>query len=538
MVLIGLLVAAVVSLVLGLALASTVWLVVSLVASLAAGITLYTVVRTQRAGKIDEPVAPVPARSPAAATAEATAGARKSAPALVPAAASPALQTQAREEPVPTPELSTGANRPSGVWVVDGRPAYHLESCDTIADSPAEVIPLAQAVADGFTPCPHCAPPQSDAGPSRPSGLQVWVADGYPEYHLPDCADLAGLTAEPIPHEQALEDGFQPCVVCNPDAVFAGGFAAPHGATQVWVADGFPDYHLPGCRVLADLPGEPIPFEQAIEDGFTPCAACRPTAPGGRAGASAADVWVVDGRPAYHRRDCADIVGVGPEAIPHRQAVEDGFVPCPHCTPDDAHPARAGAAAVWVVDGHPDYHRPDCRSLAGLDPEPITHDQATEDGFTPCPACDPDGARAAAVLAVPEVVAEPEPVAEPAVAVEPAVAAEPEVATSPETAAEPAEAETAPEPVAEPEPIAEPVAAPESMAEPVAEPEAAAEPIAATAAPGVAASGESKQVWVRNGRPRYHTEDCLIIKGQEVTAISLDQAVADGFQPCSLCARP
>ena len=50
------------------------------------------------------------------------------------------------------------------------------------------------------------------------------------------------------------------------------------------------------------------------------------------------DVWVVDGRPRYHRKGC-DIMHDQPaEAIPLSQAAEDGFIPCSLCEPD-----RAGA---------------------------------------------------------------------------------------------------------------------------------------------------------------------------------------------------
>jgi hypothetical protein len=48
------------------------------------------------------------------------------------------------------------------------------------------------------------------------------------------------------------------------------------------------------------------------------------------------DVWVVDGRPRYHRKDC-DIMHDQPaEAIPLSQAPEDGFIPCSLCEPDRA----------------------------------------------------------------------------------------------------------------------------------------------------------------------------------------------------------
>jgi hypothetical protein len=49
----------------------------------------------------------------------------------------------------------------------------------------------------------------------------VWVIDGHPRYHLASCAFLNGRDCEPIPLRQACEDGFSPCVLCNPDQALA-----------------------------------------------------------------------------------------------------------------------------------------------------------------------------------------------------------------------------------------------------------------------------------------------------------------------------
>lgn len=51
------------------------------------------------------------------------------------------------------------------------------------------------------------------------------------------------------------------------------------------------------------------------------------------------EVWVVDGRPRYHRRRCEFIDGQDSEAIPLSQAAEDGFIACSLCEP-----TRPGAA--------------------------------------------------------------------------------------------------------------------------------------------------------------------------------------------------
>ena len=58
----------------------------------------------------------------------------------------------------------------------------------------------------------------------------------------------------------------------------------------------------------------------------------------------------------------------------------------------------------------------------------------------------------------------------------------------------------------------------------------------ATSPTGTGSSGGTR-VWVVDGRPRFHAQDCLIIKGQTAEPMAQDEAEADGFQPCSLCQR-
>jgi len=134
-------------------------------------------------------------------------------------------------------------------------------------------------------------------------------------------------------------------------------------------------------------------------------------------GTRSGEVWVIDGRPDYHRPGCTQLSGTDAEPIPRSQALEDGFAPCGSCTPD-AHetavpsspappgpgaggspgsasgsPSGAGADAVWVVDGRPRYHRADCMIISGQHAEPVPHAQASADGFMPCTLCEPDTAR-------------------------------------------------------------------------------------------------------------------------------------------------
>jgi clumping factor A len=45
---------------------------------------------------------------------------------------------------------------------------------------------------------------------------EVLVVDGRPRYHLADCPHLVGRLTEPIPVNEAVELGFSPCGLCRP----------------------------------------------------------------------------------------------------------------------------------------------------------------------------------------------------------------------------------------------------------------------------------------------------------------------------------
>ncbi|MBE7188807.1 hypothetical protein, partial [Jatrophihabitans endophyticus] len=464
-------------------------------------------------------------------------------------------------EPAPVVAATTAVDE---VWVVDGRPDFHVAGCSLLqgdaAGGAGEAIPRAQALEDGFAPCAVCRPdvpggaaPESTAElPSAPTLTfaavgepapdaapagagqdepQVWVVDGYPEYHVEGCSELAGLPAETVPYEQALDDGFQPCVVCDPDrqpvSVAAAGASGTSGAgasagspatvpaanddgvhderttdddhakvgtmaaTEVWVVDGFPDYHRSDCPRLEGTDSEAIPHDQAVEDGFAECTVCRPEA------AEAPEYP----QPEDSTADTSD--GAAEDA--HADARDEAAGSTPETTsepePEAEAPAEAPAAAsaldstrglaevpstpivdVWVVDGFPDYHRGDCPRLTGMDSEPIPHDQAVEDGFAECTVCRPEAAEA------PEYP-QPEP-----------------LATS-EPAAEPSQDSTGTAETAETSPAA-----------------------AGTGAP-------ADDVWVVDGFPDYHRSDCPRLAGTDSEPIPHDQAVEDGFAECTVC-RP
>jgi hypothetical protein len=185
-----------------------------------------------------------------------------------------------------TPAIAITAD--TRVWVVDGLPEFHAEDCGQLAGRHAEAVPFAQAVEDGFTECPRCSPV---VGAME---TQVWVLDGRPDYHLASCSRIAHADSAAVPRSQAVADGFAACEVCHPDRIVAAEpvvaatgptpagpdstFEAPRAAaSSVWVVDGRPRYHLQDCLIIKDQGAEPIPLAQATEDGFMPCSMCEPS---------------------------------------------------------------------------------------------------------------------------------------------------------------------------------------------------------------------------------------------------------------------
>ena len=73
----------------------------------------------------------------------------------------------------PAEFLSTGevarlVRLPGEVLVVDGHPRFHLPDCPHLVGREDEPLPVAEAVALGFTPCAHCAAATTLLAEARP----------------------------------------------------------------------------------------------------------------------------------------------------------------------------------------------------------------------------------------------------------------------------------------------------------------------------------------------------------------------------------
>nr|WP_240939731.1 hypothetical protein [Planosporangium flavigriseum] len=135
-------------------------------------------------------------------------GQREPATAVIPAARvgadEPAVLEEARERDpsVVVPEsvipAQGGASGRRREFLLDNA----SEATDD-EDPPDE--PVAQRVPDG------------DAAEVARMSNEVLVIDGRPRYHLAGCVHLLGRTSEPLPVSEAVELGFTPCGLCEPD---------------------------------------------------------------------------------------------------------------------------------------------------------------------------------------------------------------------------------------------------------------------------------------------------------------------------------
>jgi len=97
-------------------------------------------------------------------------------------------------EQVPIPGQATGARHLE----------FDLEEDTDDEDPPDE--PAAQLV----TP--------ADADRVSRMSAEVLVIDGRPRYHQAGCVHLLGRESEPLPVSEAVELGFTPCSLCEPDS--------------------------------------------------------------------------------------------------------------------------------------------------------------------------------------------------------------------------------------------------------------------------------------------------------------------------------
>lgn len=120
------------------------------------------------------------------------------------------------------------AREPVHAGATAGR-SESLEGRDTGGGAPTVAIPSQGSLPQETEPAtedelePADEPPAqqvSSADAARVSRMltEVLVVDGRPRYHLSGCVHLLGRESEPLPVAEAVELGFTPCGLCEPDS--------------------------------------------------------------------------------------------------------------------------------------------------------------------------------------------------------------------------------------------------------------------------------------------------------------------------------
>jgi hypothetical protein len=138
---------------------------------------------------------------------------------------------------------------------------------------PQDRAATTEAATESF---PAVAPPQGRPGPEMgashpamgpPTGLGAPPPADVP-IPPPMDTDLRddGIVDEDDPPDEPARQQVSPA-----DAARVARISTP-----VMVVDGRPRYHLPGCVHMLGRDSEPLPVAEAVELGFTPCSLCEP----------------------------------------------------------------------------------------------------------------------------------------------------------------------------------------------------------------------------------------------------------------------
>jgi hypothetical protein len=237
-VILALLVASLAFLILGLMVSSPVWVVASLATSVVAVLAIRAARRRTEATPaqaVESPFAPTVVAEPAV-------------------AAEPAIPAE------------PAAVEFSGPARIDARRRTVRRQAETTPDVPTEATAVAEPVSE---PIVEPTVPLVRARFGRK--LVAADTDWHPE------VEVAELAVEPEVVVMESGDSVGDEDEDPEDEPAAAHTTAPlpqRGADTVWVVDGRPRYHLGSCSFLSGRQPEPIPLDQAVEDGFTPCSLC------------------------------------------------------------------------------------------------------------------------------------------------------------------------------------------------------------------------------------------------------------------------
>jgi len=147
------------------------------------------------------------------------------------------------------------------VYVMEGESMYHLAGCPLLDDTKT-AIPKSDAIEQGYTPCLRC---NSDVPPGVP---HVYVNPGETVYHRALCPNLADDKLL-MPKAEAIEQGYTPCPECAITERIPGAivYICPDYGE---VYHGAGCSYLEECNRV-----EAVTIWEAYSRGFTPCDRCN-----------------------------------------------------------------------------------------------------------------------------------------------------------------------------------------------------------------------------------------------------------------------
>ncbi|MCW2937303.1 MAG: hypothetical protein JWN00_288 [Actinomycetia bacterium] len=331
--------------------------------------------------------------------------------------------------------------------------------------------------------------------------------------------------------------------------------------SPVFVVRGRKRYHLESCRQLAGRDKEDLTYEEALEEGFSPCTACLPdTALAARAAMSAGEPAAADDLSegqspviagGLSRSAAASQPGAFGTRTPEWDLppVQSGFEAPVAFAPEEQDPVGGvpAPAAPWEVpswgrspltDPIPEAAPVEEPATAELSAVPGSFDQELSWEVVPPRHSEPEPEHEPAIVDFRSAETETETETETGTEVEivPVAEVEAEVETEVEAEGDPLGAEAWPEPVETPAPEPEPAHA--ETAE--FEPERAVDETVPAAAAQVPTETGAPRVRILSGTKRYHRPDCALIEdigeeAEDLETLSRDEAKERGCTPCLVC---
>ncbi|MDI6104490.1 hypothetical protein QLQ12_38465 [Actinoplanes sp. NEAU-A12] len=155
------------------------------------------------------------------------------------------------------------AVEPDPVDAEAARAAGARDTATRLGDRGDRGVPVAADYADSDSTADSLSRPAAATPAGDGSGEHAWRPSAAEPAEQPDEFDEPG---DDDPDDEPLPQSVRPA-----DAVMVARFD-----TEVLVVDGRPRYHMADCPHLVGRLTEPLPANEAVSLGFSPCGLCRP----------------------------------------------------------------------------------------------------------------------------------------------------------------------------------------------------------------------------------------------------------------------